>query len=320
MRLVSQTKQDLERYNYEVASGKKSDLRQATSADFAPLASIERSLRSLSAYENALTEAELFTSSLQTVLGTVSDQVSSISTDILTASSTSPDHSNIVVAKDARSKLDTVVATLNTRVGGRSLLAGTATGGAALVDAQTMLDEVTTLASAELDAAGVLSVVDDWFDAPGGGFETSGYLGSDTNLSPFALNEHQKADLSIKADDESIRDTLKGLVLAALIDQGIMGGDIDQQNTILQKSGETLLAADAKLTNARAEVGTVEQQISQAKLSNSAESYGLEMAKSKIVSVDIYDSAAKLTQAQAQLEMIYTITARLSNMKLSDYI
>lgn len=134
------------------------------------------------------------------------------------------------------------------------------------------------------------------------------------------MNENQRASIDIKADDQPIRDTLKGLVLAALVDEGIMANSQSDQVQLLQTSGETLLSAGASITATRAHVGTVEQQISDAKLANSAEGYVLEMAKSEIVSADIYDSAAKLTQAEAQLEMIYTITARLSRLKLSDYL
>ena len=320
MRITSQVKQDLERYNYEVASGKKSDIRDAVSGDFTPLASLERSIKSLGAYETSLNEADLFASSLQSVLSTVSDQVSDLSIDLLTASDSAQPATIAIASRDARTKFDTVVSVLNTRVGGRALMSGAATGSTALASSADMLNEIKSLVATEVDAAGVISVVDDWFDSPGGGFETNGYLGSQSDISPFALNENQRASVSIKADDQSIRDTLKGLVLASLVDEGIMANNQAEQITLLQFSGETLVTAEAAIITDRAHVGTIEQQISDAKMANSAEGYVLEMAKSEIISADIYDSAAKLTQTQAQLEMIYTITARLSNMKLSDYL
>lgn len=320
MRITSQVKQDLERYNYEVASGMKSDLSAALAGDFTPLASLERSIRSLDAYGTVLNEAELFTSSLQSVLGTVSDQVSGLSVDLLTTADAAQPATISIVAKDAQSKFETVVSVLNTRVGGRSLMSGSATGTTALASADEMMAEIKILVASEVDAGGVIAVVENWFDAPGGGFETSGYMGSQNDISPFALNEKQRASIDIKADDQSIRDTLKGLVLASLVDQGVMSSSQSDQVQMLQVAGETLLSANASITTARAHVGTIEQQISDAGLANSAEGYALEMAKSEIVSADIYDSAAKLTQAEAQLEMIYTITARLSRLKLSDYL
>lgn len=320
MRITSQVKQDLERYNYEVASGEKSNLREAIAGDFTPLASLERSIRSLDAYDTALNEAELFTSSLQATLGNVSDQISDVSIDLLTASDSAQPATVSIVSRDARTKFDTVVSVLNTRVGGRALMSGAATGTTALASSHDMMTEIKTLVAAEPNAEGVIIAVENWFDAAGGGFETSGYLGSQNDISSFALNENQRASINIKADDQSIRDTLKGLVLASLVDEGVMLGNHTEQVELLQAAGETLVSADASITTARAHVGTIEQQISDTKMANSAEGYVLEMAKSEIVSADIYDSAARLTQTQAQLEMIYTITARLSRMKLSDYL
>jgi flagellar hook-associated protein 3 FlgL len=284
------------------------------------LASLERSIRSLGAYDTSLNEADLFTSSLQSALGAVSDQVSDLSVDLLTASDAAQPASISIAARDARGKLDAVVSVLNTRVGGRSLMAGAATGSAALASSNDMMAEIETLVSTEVDAAGVIAAVENWFDAPGGGFETSGYLGSQSDLSPFALNENQRANLDLKADDQSIRDTLKGLVLASLVNEGALQSEQSEQILLLRSAGETLISAEASLTTARAHVGTIEQQIGDAKMANSAEGYALNMAKSEIVSADIYDSAALLTQTQAQLEMIYTITARLSHLKLSDYL
>jgi flagellar hook-associated protein 3 FlgL len=320
MRVTTQVKQDLEKYNYEVASGLKSDLSDAVAGDFTPLASLERSIRSLDAYGTALNEAELFTSSLQSVLGTVSDQISDLSVDLLTTADAAQPTTISVTAKDARTKFDAVASVLNTRVGGRSLMSGAATGATALASSNDMLSEIKTLVAGEINADGVIAAVENWFDAAGGGFETSGYLGSQNNISPFSLNENQRASINIKADDQSIRDTLKGLILASLVDEGVMSSSQSDQVQLLQAAGETLLSADASIITARAHVGTIEQQISDAETANSAEGYVLKMAKSEIVSVDIYDSAAKLTQAEAQLEMIYTITARLSRLKLSDYL
>lgn len=320
MRRTTQVKLDLERYNYEVSSGQKSDLRTAVSGDFTPLASLERSLRSLGAYETSIGEAELFASSLQSVLGTVSDHISSLSTDLFTVSEGAQPVTISIAANDARGKLDSVISVLNTRVGGRSLLSGAATGTTALASADDMMAQIGAIVATQVSAGGIIAAVDDWFDAPSGGFETSGFLGSQNNVSPFMLNENERASLDIKADDQSIRDTLKGLVLASLVDEQVMAGNPDEQVALLQEAGSKLLASDAAITVSRAHVGRVEQQIDEARMANSAEGYALELAKSKIVSADVYESAAMLTQAQSQLEMIYTLTARLSQLKLSDYL
>jgi flagellar hook-associated protein 3 FlgL len=183
-----------------------------------------------------------------------------------------------------------------------------------------MMTELTALVVSETTASDVITVVENWFDAAGGGFETNAYQGSDSYLSSFALSEHESATIEIKADDDAIRDVLKGLALASLVEKGTFEDNITQQAFLLQSAGEMLLSSETNLLDLQADVGIVQEQISDAQTSLVAEGYALDLATSDIMSVDLYETATNLTQAETQLEMIYTITARLSQLKLSDYI
>lgn len=319
-RLTSEIKQNLDKYTYEVATGNTDDISDAVSGDFSLLASLERSLRSISAYETAQNEASLFTSSVQTILGNVSDQVSNVAFDLIAAASAGDETNLSVTSGDARVKFDAVVASLNTTVGSRALFSGTATDTSPLASASVMLADIQALVAGEATAAGVIAVVDDWFDSAGGGFETIGYLGSQNELSPFTLSENESANVSIKADDDEIREVLKGLALASLVDGGLFEDSIVQQSFILQTAGENLLSSEAGLLSLQADVGVVEQQISDAQVARSAEEFAMEIAKSDLIGVDTFEAASNLSQTELQLEMMYTITARLSQLKLSDYI
>ena len=44
------------------------------------------------------------------------------------------------------------------------------------------------------------------------------------------------------------------------------------------------------------------------------------MARGGMVGVDGYDTATALQETQARLETLYTLTARLSRLKLADYL
>lgn len=320
MQITAQTRQDLEKYTYEVASGEKQDLSESISGDFSPLASIERSLRTLESYDIAISEANLFATSLQASLETVTEHVDDLSSTLLTASTNGDDTSVSVTATDARTRFDAVVSTLNARVGDRSLLSGAATGTTALISSDEMMAELMTAVSGATTAADVETIVDDWFMSTGGGFETVAYQGSNTAITPFSLGENETAKLEITAENEEIRETLKGLALASLVDEGVFEGDLEEQSAILRTAGETLMGAQSGLASIRAEVGSVEARIEEASLSNTSMTYSYETAKSEIVSADAYESASLLTQTETQLQLIYTLTARMSQLKLSDYI
>lgn len=320
MRVTTQTKLGLEKYGSEVASGEKYDLSDSVSGDFSPLASIERSLRTLQSYDLAIKEADLFATTLQSSLGSISEHVEELSSVLLTASTNGDATSVSVAGTDARTRFDAVVSTLNTRIGNRSLFSGAATGETALISADEMMNDLVAAVAGSSSFSDVEAIVDDWFMSSSGGFEMIAYQGSDTALSPFALGEHETVRVDFSANDASIREALKGLAMAALVDEGVLEGSVSEQSSLLRGAGETLMGVQAGLADLRARVGAVEARIEEASLSNSAMTFSYETAKSEIVSADAYESASMLTQTETQLQLIYTLTARMSRLSLSDYI
>ena len=65
-------------------------------------------------------------------------------------------------AEDAKSRLGAVVSLLNTKIADRAVFAGTNTGSDAIIDAETLLDELQIAIAAETTAAGVVSVIANW--------------------------------------------------------------------------------------------------------------------------------------------------------------
>lgn len=322
MRTTTQVKTDLENYNYEVSSGLKHDLRASVSGDFTPLASVERALRTISAYETSINEASLMATGAQVSLEAISTHVSDMAAPLLTAATSADATSVSVSATDARTRLDAVISAMNARISGRALFAGAATGQVPMITSDDMLTALQTdiAAAGATTADDVATVLDTWFNTAGGGFETLAYQGSGTPLSAMALSETESVSLELTAADPAFRDTLRGIATAALVAEGTLDGDLTQQTEMIRDAGEVLLGAESGLADIRAHVGSVEARIEEALLTNSAQGYAYESAKSDIVSADIYESAALLTQAESQLELIYTLTARLSRLSLSDYL
>lgn len=316
----SRLKLEMQRLSQELASGQTSNLAKTVAGDFTAIAGIEASLKSLSAYDTASNEAALLASGMQTALERVQGLVTESAPALVSARSAS--HATLVdsAAADAREKLDAVLSALNTQLGGRSLFAGVATDGPAIVDSDTLMAELQTLTAAETSAADILTALDTWFDTPGGGFETFAYLGSDTPLAPFQIGDGQATELAVTATDPGIRDAIKAFAAAALVTEGALTGDVAEQSTLLGAAGERLLEAETGLSGVRARVGAVEARIEAVITSNAAQTTALELARLEIVAVDPYSAASELEQVQTQLQTLYTITARMSGLSLVDYI
>ena len=313
-------KAEMQRLSTELATGKTSDLRAVLGGDLGNYAGIENALNGLSAYKVANSEAKLFTETLQNSLASIQNSTSEIAPALLLAGSSNEATLVQSAAADARSRFASVVSVLNTKIADRAILAGTATGSDALANSETMLAELQTAIATETTAAGVETVVEAWFDDLGGGFETSGYLGDTTNLDPFRISQNEQADLSFRADDQNLRDLMKGYAMAALVADGALSGSHEERVLLTGTAATRLLSSDYDLAQMRAGIGSLEGKIDTTKARNNAERAALEITRSELVAVDPYQAATELQAAETQLQMLYAITARLSRLSLAEYL
>lgn len=304
----------------ELSTGRTSDVAKRFSGDFSAISAIETSLKTLQAYKSASDEATYFASSMQTSLEVMQDRTTDAVSALLLTSNSASQTQIQNTASDVRQKFDAVVSALNTQVGGRSIFAGTATDGPAIASSASIIAGLQIAIAGQTTAAGVEAAVDNWFNAPGGGFETTGYLGSTTPLSPFKIGLGQQADVSFTASDQTVRDTLKGLAMAALVSDGALAGDISEQALLLRSAGDGLLSIGDKQTKMRANLGTVEAHIDTIAVQSASEVSALEIVKSELLSVDPYGAASELEAVQTQLETLYALTARMSRLSLVDFL
>lgn len=316
----AQLKSTATRLANELSTGKTSDVSKRFSGDFSMVSSIETSLTAIQAYKSASNEAGQFTTVMQTTLGLVQGQTTAAVSALLLTSNSASQTQIQNTSGDVRQKFDAVVSSLNTQVGGRSIFAGAATDGPAIASPAVIIADLKTVIAGQTTAAGVEAAVNTWFDTSGGGYETVGYLGSTTSIAPFKIGIGQEADVSITASNSEIRDTLKGLALAALVSEGALAGDISEQALLLRNAGDRLLTVGDIQTGMRASLGSVEAQIETASTQAASEVSALEIVRTELLSIDPYNTASELEAVQTQLETLYALTARISRLSLVDFL
>lgn len=89
---------------------------------------------------------------------------------------------------------------------------------------------------------------------------------------------------------------------------------------MLMSSGEDLLTSQGALTAVRADLGYAESRLDESKVRLSAERASFEMSRNELLGVDPYETATRLEAVQFQLESLYTVTARLSQLSLVRYL
>lgn len=311
-------KSDLQRLSTELTTGQVTDVAARLSGDLVPISGLDASLSSLRAYRAVNSEAALFTGVMQTALGRIDNLSLDMSKSLNLVAITPQPARLAAVAAEARQNFDAAVATLNTRFGDRSIFAGKATNGAAVIDSAAMLSQIEVQAAGALSAADVEAAVTAWFDAPSG-YNAGAYLGG-AALAPWTIGQGEQANADVTATDPAIRDTLKGLAMAALLDRAVLAGQPEARQDLARRAGASLLNSQSGRVLLSARLGTVEAQIESATTSNSAEASALEIARAGMVAADPYETASKLEQAQTQLETIYAITARMTRLSLMDFL
>ena len=311
-------KQNLDRLSNEVATGRVGDTAAHVSGDLVPIAGIDASLARLKGYGAVTSEAGIFAGAMQTALGTVDTVASDLGNTLISASTGGSEALVDAAGRDAEQKLKTSLSVLNTRFGDRSLFAGTRTTNAAVIDSDTLLATLTSVVSGAISAQDVETAVNNWFDDPAG-YDSMAYLGGDP-LAAVQVAPGEDAQLDVTAKDPALRDTIKALAMAALLNRGVLAGESTGRQDLARRAGLSLLENKTDRTNVAARLGLAEAQIDAAATRNSNEVSALQMARNGITEADPYETATRLNETEAQLEKIYALTARLSRLSLLDYL
>ncbi|MEX0369765.1 MAG: flagellin [Tateyamaria sp.] len=312
-------KAQMARLNDELATGQVSDIKSVLAGNVSYLTDIETDLKTLEGYKVAGIEAAQFASSAQSALERIDGIVNTLSSNLLTVSSSAVGPVLDQISVDAQNDLSSILAAMNTSSAGRSLFSGVATDTPAVTDAQSLLDDLRVAVAGAATPIDIKAAVDQWFNDPAG-YSSTGYLGSDTSLAPMHISEDETITLGLTADDDVFRDILKAVTVAALAADSSLALSSDQQQELLTAAGSALFEAKAQLTATQSDLGATEARIDTIETRNAARKTSLEYAKGALLEADPYETATNLEAVQFQLQSLYTVTARMSDLSLVNFI
>lgn len=311
---------ELAQLTQEMASGQAADIPRHLNGNYSYLGDVERNLRLLEGFDTAAKEASGFTSAMQAALDKVQHTTTALSADLILAGNTNLPQGMQAASNNARGELSAILSALNTNVAGRALFSGAATDTITFASAEIFISELSTAVAGQTSMSDIESAIDTWFETPGGGFETNGYLGATVDLSAFLVGEGETVNLGLRGDSQVIRDLLKNTAMAALAGDPALGYSPDLQSALLVAAGENLITSQSELSGVRADLGYAEARIEESKTRVSAEKTSFEISRNELLGVDLYDTATRLEAVQFQLESLYTATARLSGLSLVEYL
>ncbi|WP_273185644.1 flagellin [Hyphomonas adhaerens] len=214
------------------------------------------------------------------------------------------------VVRDAKAALASTFSVLNTRHGERYLFSGDATNTKPVGDVDIFLGDVRSMAASATDAADFAAQMDSYFNTPGSGWQANVYSGTATASDPASLT----------GIDPAITQTLQGLAVLALSGSDETLPLLNGNSDTLIAATETLADGQAALTNARAERGILQAQIESSKSALDLEETVLTHSFNQMTARDQYEAASELKRLETSLEASYTLTARLANLSLLNFM
>lgn len=316
---ISSTRSRLDLLADELASGRVSDPAKRLSGRTDLLADASHRVALLDAGLSATNGLLRRFETAQTALDQVDEQRAILSKQLLALPPAVTPQMFIDSATRAEGAFAAVVSALGARHGAETLFSGHATDQAALAAPETILAALRAHAATATDVADLLARVDDFFDAPGGLFETIAYLGDD-GPAPTRRLGGRDVEIGPRADDPALRMVMKGLGLAVVAASYPAGISDMERVTLMQQAGAILVEAADPLAGVRGGLGTVQEQ---AEITVSRQSAALTAARIQhhdLVAANPEETAVALREAQLQLETQFAVTARLAGLSLAGYL
>lgn len=306
----------------EMASGEVADLGARLQGNTTVLTGIETRIAAFTQFQRNTADAEMFADQVQSLLEGIRTDSADIGIELASSpfGSENPMMDNRIA--EVAGVFESVIQRLNGTAGERFVMGGLATDQPPMAPAAEIIDRLMVATAGMTTATDVAQAISDWFDAPAGG---GGYLDhaySGTIGTPFRIpvGEDVSAAISTSAASPEIRDILKGLAMASVLDRGVLAGDPEQRAQLLVSTGQRIYTADRGLISEIARVGSTQKFIEQANISNSVALSLLSVKRNDMRAADPFATAAALTEVQSQLETLYAVTARLSKLKLVDFL
>lgn len=305
----------------EVSSGIKSDIAASLRGDLSRIANIESRLSTLKTYADNMTEAKGFLSGMQSALDSLQSLASRTGTALLSDALVSSQVTLNIYLEKAPEEFKSILSTLNTSIGGRSLFSGSRTDSQAVAAYEKVIEQLKDRVEPAGTAEEIIDRIEAYFDDTVGmpNFSNNAYYGNDASANSIIIGETKTAIMPITANSHELRNVLKGFASLAYASER-SDLDFSTQRSISRAAAAFISSADTEIISAQTRIGTQEEHISAELASNTSNQSALSVARGALISSDPYETAAALNEVEMNLEHLFAITARLSRLSLMDFL
>lgn len=319
-RTTAQIRDQIQTVSQEAVTGLRADLKTATNGDVGRAHLLQKAQSDLLQAQEVNTLSETRLSFMSRAISGARTTLNSIDTRGFIALNSGTPNGVEAIADEAENSIALIMNALSTTHGERNLFSGDRTNVTPFAGAEALLEDVRNLIATAPDANAAMIAIDDYFDTPGGGFDTNIYQGGDGLPPALPIGNGQIIQVPVKANNTEIKDVLKGLALMATAKDTLPPTDTAGFAFLFEEGTKAVAKGGSGLIRLETDIGTLGETIEKAKTQNDNERAALETAFQNLFGRDQFEAAAELQSLQVQLEASYTITSRLSNLTLTNFL
>jgi len=224
------------------------------------------------------------------------------------------------IIEEAEGSLRSVIQSFSGKHGTRNLFSGDATDTPAFAGADALLDDIRNIISTAGSPNDINTALDTYFNDPAGGFQTNIYTGGQNAAAPLQIGNGQIIEVDVRGDHQAIKDVLRGLAVIATVESAGQPFESEEFKEIIGGGITATANGISGLIQFESDVGVSSEILEQANSRNQFESSSLTAAYQNLIGRDQFEAVAELQQLEVQLESSYIITARLSDLSLTNYL
>jgi flagellar hook-associated protein 3 FlgL len=321
-RVTSQLREQLQTVSQEAVTGLKADITKATDGRTGEAHLLQKAINDLdlSRQMNSLSQTRL--SLTQNSVEGVRNAVNDIGTRASVALNSNAQIGIDIIIDEAGSNLESVMSAINARQGARHLLSGAATDRPPFGDgaAQQVISDITNILSNAPSVQDAEADLDTYFNDAAGGFATNIYQGSTNNTSGSPIGNGSSVQLGLRGDNEGFRDMIRGLGVLASSKAISENTEPNAFKTIFASGASFAAQGNDAMIKIEGQIGIVAETLAKGEERLKNEAVALGEAFNSVFGRDQFEAAAELKSLQVQLEASYAITARLSDLTLTNYL
>ena len=314
-----QLRDTINRLTDELSSGRVADPAARLGGDLRRLADIDHSLRKMEGFRVVISEAANFTAAAQANLENVHGIAVALGETLIGLGQSTASQTIDRIRNQSEESLSEVLTRLNGAVGGRSLFAGVDTDVAPMVEADVVLDGLRAAVAGVATAQDLVAAADAWFSDPAG-FRAAAYRGADQDLAPVRVGTGQDISHAVRADDPALRAVIRDIAVTVLATDGSVALDPGEDHVLFTITGSRQFQNSEAVVGLQADIGYAQEKLEEAGTRQAAERTSLQMLRSELLAADPFETAVRLEAAQFQLESLYTVTVRTSQLSLVGFL